>query len=134
MLTTEERNEIERSGREFCGAELKQRGYTVTQMPPENPGFDIEAKLAHETLRIEVKAHRGEAAIIDLTEREWQAYRESKREAAAYRWQLWNVENVAPGAGKVLIKIYDDLPQEALRNASYRVDLRQCAGSFATRS
>ncbi len=128
-LTAEERNLIEQSGRDFAAAQLVRLGYEAKQMPINNPGYDIEATRPDEVLRVEVKAHRGSASIIDLTEREWQTDLASKRDSADFRWQLWNVENLSVDAGTALITTFDDIPEVALRNTSYRVDLRQCAGS-----
>lgn len=127
-LSMEDRLEVEASGREFCEAELKRLGYSVKQMPQQNPGFDIEAECVGDLLRIEVKAHRTTAAVVDLTEREWQTYLESLQTGATFRWELWNVENLGAVAETVITR-YTRLPQDSLRNAAYRVDLRRCSGS-----
>jgi hypothetical protein len=124
----EDKLEVEASGREFCEAELKRLGYAVKQMPQQNPGFDIEAERGGDLLLIEVKAHRTTAAVVDLTEREWQTYLESLQTGATFRWELWNVENVGAVAVTVITR-YTRLPKDSLRNATYRVDLSRCSGS-----
>jgi len=128
-LTQSEKDDIETAGRNFVEAELKKQGWSVRQMPASNPGFDVEAHRNNVLLRIEVKAHRQEASVIDLTKREWETYLASKQPNTSFGWQLWNVENLAMGRNKTVLTVYTDLPETALVAASFRVNLRNCRGN-----
>ncbi|MBI2814936.1 MAG: ATP-binding protein [Opitutae bacterium] len=130
-LAQSEKDAIEVAGLKFVEAQLVKQGWEVKRMPAFNPGFDIDARRLTELLRVEVKAHRRQASTIDLTRREWETYLESKQPGAGFVWQLWNVENLAVGTSETILTIYNDLPENALDAASFRVDLRRCKGSVA---
>ena len=125
-LTQEQRNQIEDCGRAAAERELTRMGYLVTQMPRENPGFDIRATKAESELRVEVKAHRATSAVVEITVREIEEYSQLQRHPSV-RWQLWNVENLAGAAsGPVTITRYDVIPDDALRERTLALDLRKC--------
>jgi len=98
-------------------------GWKVEVMPPNHPGFDLKATKGTAVLLIEVKGHRATSSVADLTVRqlnEYYKYRESKK------WQLWNVENLAEDTGPVRISPYVFIPDEALRDKQFSVDLHKC--------
>ena len=98
-------------------------GYTVEDMPPDNPGFDLRAARGSEELRVEVKAHGRGATIVDLTQRQYREYLSQQ----GYRWELWNVEHLAlQDSQEVFIARFDTIPDEALKVRTFRVDLTEC--------
>jgi hypothetical protein len=125
-LTQTEKDEIEDAGRAFVTAELENRGWEITSMSRSNPGFDLEARRGSDKLLVEVKAHRQQASIIELTKAEWEKYLESRKPNADFAWQLWNVENLALGTSKTTLTTYNNLPEAALVASAYRVDLKLC--------
>jgi hypothetical protein len=98
-------------------------GYGVEPMPLDNPGFDLRATRGGEELRVEVKAHRGNATVVDVTQRQYKEYLGQQ----GYRWELWNVEHLAENDTEpVIITRYDDIPDDALDARTFRVDLKKC--------
>jgi hypothetical protein len=73
-----------------------------------------------------VKAHLGEASTVDLTARELREYLRCQSQDGKDKWQLWNVENLEAGTGKVRVKRYDHIPDNALEERSFQVVLRRC--------
>lgn len=126
QLTQEEKERIEDAGRAAAARELKRMGYAVTQMPRKNRGFDIKATKDDAELRVEVKAHRRSASVVEITVAEVEEY--SKQQGnESVRWELWNVENLSSGAsGSITITRYDQIPDEALREHLLILDLRKC--------
>jgi len=125
-LSEEEKREIEEHGRRAAGRKLEEMGYSVRQMPYENPGYDIRATKDGKELRIEIKAHRHTATVVEMTTREMQEYYEQQSNEAI-RWELWNVENLAADVpARVTITRYDVIPDEALDTRQFAVDLRRC--------
>jgi hypothetical protein len=128
VLTEQERKYIEQVSRKFAEAHLERLGYSVEQMPFENPGFDIRAtKDGTAMLLVEVKGHLGRAAHIELTAREYREYSrclQSKGES----WELWNIEQLSEEkSGDVLLGRYQGIPDNALVGVrGFRVDLRAC--------
>jgi len=122
-LTDEEKARLEKAGRQLAKRELKNMGFTVEEMPLDNPGFDLRAKKRDEELRIEVKAHLGRATVVDVTQRQYKEYLDQQK----YRWELWNVEHLAESESEsVVITRYADIPDEALDARTFRVDLKKC--------
>jgi hypothetical protein len=122
-LTEEEKAQLEEAGRCITRRELETMGYTVENMPQENPGFDLRATKDGEELRVEVKAHTGKATVVDVTQRQYKEYLGQQ----GYRWELWNVEHLAENDTEpVAITRYDDIPDDALDARTFRVDLRKC--------
>jgi len=122
-LTDEERDKLEKAGRHLATRELKNMGYTVEEMPLENPGFDLRAMRGGEELRVEVKAHTGRATVVDVTQRQYKEYLGQQE----YLWELWNVEHLADNDTEpVAITRYDDIPDYALDVRTFRVDLKEC--------
>ena len=125
-LTDKEKAELEEAGRHVAARELKSIGFSVEKMPQENPGFDLSAKRGDEELRVEVKAHTGRAAVVDVTQRQYKEYLGQQ----GYRWELWNVEHLAESdPARVAITRYDDIPDDALAARTFRVDLKKCRSS-----
>jgi len=123
FLTDSEKAELEEAGRDHAARELERTGFSVEKMPQANPGFDLRARKNGEELRVEVKAHRGRATVVDVTQREYREYLGQQ----GYRWELWNVEHLAEnGASPVTITRYDAIPDDALDTRTFRVDLKQC--------
>jgi hypothetical protein len=122
-LTDEEKRQLEDAGRHIATRELTRLGYAVEMMPRENPGFDLRATRSNEELRVEVKAHKGRATIVDVTNREYQEYLGQQQ----YKWELWNVEHLAiDDTENVMFTRYVELPVDALNVRTYRVDLKKC--------
>jgi len=125
--TNEEKEELEKAGRTVAKRELERLGYTVKEMPPSNPGFDLLATREGEKLRVEVKAHSGRATVVDITQREYIEYLRQQ----GYRWELWNVEHLTEGdPNQVVITRYDQIPDDALDARTFRVDLKKCQGKL----
>lgn len=122
-LTDEEKKQLEDAGRHIATRELTRLGYAVEMMPRENPGFDLRATRSNEELRVEVKAHKGRATIVDVTNREYKEYLGQEQ----YKWELWNVEHLAADdTENVIYTRYDELPDDALDTRTFRVDLKKC--------
>lgn len=128
-MTQKEKDDIEDRGREFAEHSLKEMGYTVEQMPRDNPGFDIRATKDALELEIEIKAHLGESDIVEITARQIREYDENIIKSDENRlWELWNVENLSEKSkGQVQISRYNEIPKEALRDKDLYLDLRKCA-------
>ena len=122
-LTDKERARLEKAGRRLAVRELEKMGFSVEDMPPDNPGFDLRAKTDGQELRVEVKAHTGRATVVDVTQRQYKEYLGQQ----GYRWELWNVEHVAENdAEQIAITRYGDIPDDALDARTFRVDLKKC--------
>jgi len=122
--TVSDKGALEQCGREYATHELQLKGYEVTPMPQQNPGYDLLARKAGETLKVEVKAHSGEATNVFITQREWEEYLRmlpSRDE----RWELWNVENLVAGS-KPKITIVRYIPDSVPRESGYWIDINQC--------
>lgn len=125
-LTQEQKNEIEKCGRDASARELRKMGYSVSQMPKHNPGFDIRATRKDEELRVEVKAHRRTSKTVQLTVREFSEYNEQQRNESV-KWQLWNVENLsATVSAPIRITRFDSIPKDALSAQQFALDLGKC--------
>ncbi|MCX7806868.1 MAG: DUF3883 domain-containing protein, partial [Planctomycetota bacterium] len=122
QLTEEEKNKLEEAGRDVAIRELEKMGFSVEKMPRGNPGFDLLGKKDGDELRVEVKAHRGRATVVELTSREYKEYLARQE----YRWELWNVEHLAENDAQVVITRYDTIPDDALDARTFRVDLKKC--------
>lgn len=126
-LSEETKVTIEKRGREFAKKKAEELGYQVEVMAPENPGFDLKAIKDSKELRIEVKAHLGTAGVVQLTRREYKEFIESKM--GKFRWELWNVCNLSTAQGKpcaVDLSRYQDVPEEALDDKVFDLNLRKC--------
>jgi len=122
-LTKEQKTRLEEAGRRVAVRELEKTGFSVEEMPLDNPGFDLQAKRNGEELRVEVKAHTGRATVVDVTQRQYKEYLGQQ----GYHWELWNVEHLAEDdAEPVTITRYDDIPDDALDTRTFRVDLKKC--------
>ncbi len=122
-LTEEQKADLEKAGRSIARRELEKLGFSVEEMPTNNPGFDLRANKNKEELRIEVKAHLGRALKVELTQREYKEYLGQK----GYRWELWNIEHLKKDDGEpVVITRYDEIPEDALDTKIFRVDLKKC--------
>ncbi|MCX8038458.1 MAG: DUF3883 domain-containing protein, partial [Candidatus Sumerlaeia bacterium] len=121
-LTEPERAALDEAGRTIAARALEERGFSVEIMSPENPGFDLRAKKNGEEWRIEVKAHEGRKTVVDLTMREYDEYMKQGK----YRWELWNVENLAENDARIVITPYNTIPIDALDIRTFRVDLKKC--------
>lgn len=103
------------------------RGFNFLDRRRERCGYDIHAAELGRVLRIEIKAHSGEAISVFVTKSEWDASRERNRRAPDDKWELWNIENIAANAGKVRITRYPHLPGHTrTHEAGYWVDLSRC--------
>jgi len=121
VLSQEKKDDIERIGRDFAEKCLNDLGYIVRQMPPQHPGYDIEAQKDGETLIIEVKAHLKTATIIDITLPEIKKSQDPN-------WELWNIEHLdAEDLKEVTITSYKTIPEEALDARVFRLDLKKCS-------
>ena len=101
-------------------------GYKVTAMSQRNPGFDLMAEKLGDTLKVEVKAHAGEASSVFVTQREWEEHLRS-RDVNGQAWELWNVENLAKSSGKKpTIQRVRQIPKSAMKESGYWIDLNQC--------
>jgi len=129
-LTDEEKNALEAESRRFAADCLESMGFSVEEMPQDNPGFDLRANKDGEELRVEVKAHTGRATIVDVTQRQYREY--LGQEAGLYRWELWNVEHLTENDTEpVAITRYDSIPEDALDVRTFRVDLKKCRSSVS---
>jgi len=116
--------DVEIASRAVVEKKLTALGYRVTQMVQENRGFDIEAKLNEETLIIEVKGNMDANFQVNFTPAELEIARNA---GGSYRWQLWHVCRLAQRAGEAPeVRIYEDVPDEALRPDGYILDLKAC--------
>lgn len=119
----EEKKELEKASRQIAIRKLAENGYNVEAMSLNNPGYDLLAKKGNEELRIEVKGHARQASIIDLTWREYEEYRNQRE----YSWELWNVEHLdMDDDHQIAISRFKEIPEEALRTRTFRVDLKSC--------
>lgn len=129
-LTTasaDEKTTLEQCGRAFAASKLASMGYKVTAMSQRNPGFDLKAEKPGDTLKIEVKAHAGEASSVFITQREWEEHLRT-RGISGEAWELWNVQNLAKGLGKKpTIQRVRHIPKLAMRESGYWIDLNQCS-------
>lgn len=101
-------------------------GYRVTPMSQRNPGFDLKAEKPGDTLKVEVKAHAGEASSVFVTQREWEEHLKT-RDVSGQAWELWNVENLAKASGKKpTIQRVRHIPKSAMKESGYWIDLNQC--------
>lgn len=124
-LTDAEKAELEEAGRTLAARALRDKGFSVEEMPQGNPGFDLRAIKDGDELRVEVKAHSGRATVVELTQREYKEYLGQQ----GYRWELWNVEHLAEDdSHSVTITRYDQIPDDALDARAFRVDLKKCQG------
>jgi hypothetical protein len=119
---------IERCGRKFAAKLLEDRGYSVEQMPQENPGFDISATKEGKELRVEVKAHLQEASSVNITRTE---VKESVRcnqgkDKHKVRWQLWSIENLSEDAPAPILRRYGTVVDDALTPIEFVLDLTKC--------
>ena len=127
-LTSAQKWEIERAGRAFAASELGKAGYSVETMPPGNEGFDLRAMRLGEVLLVEVKGHSGTASFVELTHAERQKQNACCRDKSGERWELWNVERLSRDiSSTVRMSRFSEIPDNALRARTYRVDLRKCA-------
>jgi hypothetical protein len=117
---------LEQCGREFAARKLASMGYAVTAMSQRNPGFDLKAEKPGDTLKVEVKAHAGEASSVFVTQREWEEHLKT-RGVSGQAWELWNVENLAKSSGKnPTIQRVRHIPKSAMKESGYWIDLSQC--------
>ena len=101
-------------------------GYKVTAMSQRNPGFDLGAEKPGDTLKVEVKAHAGEASSVFITQREWEEHLRT-RDVSGQEWELWNIENLAKSSGKKpTIQRVRHIPKSAMKESGYWIDLNQC--------
>ncbi len=118
---------LEQCGREFAASKLASMGYSVTPMSQRNPGFDLKAEKPGDTLKVEVKAHAGEASSVFVTQREWEEHLRT-RDVSGQAWELWNVENLAKSSGKKpTIQRVRHIPKSAMKESGYWIDLNQCS-------
>ncbi|HFD86249.1 MAG TPA: hypothetical protein ENJ35_01065 [Gammaproteobacteria bacterium] len=122
-LTGAEKAKLEEASRTLVARALKRMGFSVEEMPQHNPGFDLRAKKDGDELRVEVKAHKGRATIVEVTHREYKEYLSQR----GYSWELWNVEHLAEDdSHQVVITRYNQIPDDALDVRTFRVDLKKC--------
>lgn len=125
-LSAQEKSELETLSRQVAERELKRLGYSVEQMPQDNPGFDIRATKNSEELRIELKSHLRTSDTVIVTARELQEYLRAKA-GTSWRWELWNIDNLASDSeADVHLSRYIDLPDDAITGKQFQVDLRLC--------
>lgn len=125
--SAEDKAALELCGREFVAKALENRGYTVTPMPQRNPGFDLKAEKPGDIIKVEVKAHAGEASSVFITPREWEEHLKT-RGVSGEAWELWNVENLAKSSGKQpTIQRVRHIPKSAMKESGYWIDLNQCS-------
>ena len=123
VLPEDEKAALERAGRTIVARELKEKGYSVEEMPSANPGFDLRATGVGGELRVEVKAHTGRARVAELTHRQYKEYLSQH----GYCWELWNVEHLAEDDYlPPTINFYNNIPDDALDVRTFRVDLTKC--------
>ncbi|MDB6066910.1 MAG: hypothetical protein JWR26_3118 [Pedosphaera sp.] len=129
-LTTaspESKAALEQCGREFAARKLQGMGYTVTHMGQRSPGYDLLAKKLGDTLKVEVKAHSGEASSVFLTQREWEEHVRT-RDVSGETWELWNVQNLSKSSGKnPTIQRVCHIPKSAKKESGYWIDLNKCS-------
>ena len=124
--TQETKAALEQCGRNFATQKLQHMGYTVTPMGQRSPGYDLLAVKPGDTLKVEVKAHAGEASSVFITQREWEEHLKT-RSASGEAWELWNVENLAKSSGKnPTIQRVRHIPKLAMKESGYWIDLSQC--------
>ncbi|MFH1744044.1 MAG: DUF3883 domain-containing protein, partial [bacterium] len=125
--SNEEKLQIEKCGREIVKRELSDKGYHIEDMPQRNPGFDIKATKQNEEIYVEVKAHSGKSNVVSLTSREYKEYVLCNRSNSNTKWQLWNVQNLTKDSSdSVTIFCCEEIPEEALTEKEFRVDLSCC--------
>jgi hypothetical protein len=124
--TQESKAALEQCGRNFATKKLQHMGYTVTPMDQRSPGYDLLAVKPGDTLKVEVKAHAGEASSVFITQREWEEHLKT-RSASGEAWELWNVENLAKSSGKnPTIQRVRHIPKSAMKESGYWIDLSLC--------
>jgi len=124
--TQESKAALEQCGRNFATQKLQGMGYTVTPMGQRSPGYDMLALKPGDTLKVEVKAHAGEASSVFITQREWEEHLKTCS-ARGEAWELWNVENLAKSSGKnPTIQRVRQIPKSAMKESGYWIDLSQC--------
>lgn len=123
-ISEESKLEIEQASRKVVEDRLIELGYAVTQMPQRNPGFDIKATKEDVELRIEVKGHLRRGTSITLTMSE---HKEYCRQSESIKWELWNVDYLSANADEDMkITRYNHLPNDALIESEFRLNLNQC--------
>jgi hypothetical protein len=130
-VSSADKSALEQRGREFAAKMLASMGYTVTAMSQMNPGFDLKAEKPGDLLKVEVKAHAGEAGTVFITQREWEEYLRT-RGVRGQAWELWNVENLAKAVGsRPTIQRVRQIPKSAMKESGYWIDLGQCSSEQA---
>ena len=118
---------LEQYGRAVAERKLKEMHYAVTRMGQRSPGYDLLAVKPGDTLKVEVKAHAGEASRVFVTQREWGEYLKTCG-GSGEAWELWNVENLAKASGKGrTIQRVRHIPKSAMKESGYWIDLNQCS-------
>ena len=86
-------------------------------------GHDFLMKWRGSGLRIEVKGHSGDESTVVFTPTE---LTEARKRTSTYRWELWNVTNLA-SRKPVMITRYSAVPDGAIiRETGVRVALSRC--------
>jgi hypothetical protein len=97
----------------------------VEDVHEKNLGYDLHAKRkSGESLRVELKSHRGEAKKVNVTRKEW---KEFMRQTPSDRWELWNIEQL--DGVEVVITRHNKIPTHALEPSAYWIDLNECSWS-----
>ena len=130
-VSSKSKAELEERAMEIIKHQFQKRSdlreFKLLDRRKECCGYDLHAAKPGRVLRIEIKAHAGEAKSVFVTTREWDESRKRNRLAADDRWELWNVENVAGETSMARITRYPHLPEEARsREVGYWVDLNAC--------
>jgi hypothetical protein len=93
----------------------------VEDVHEKNLGYDLHAKRkSGDSLRVELKAHRGEAKKVNVTRKEW---KEFMRQTPSDRWELWNIEQVE--GAEIVITRHNKIPSHALEPSAYWIDLNE---------
>jgi len=126
-VTADDKTALEKCGRDFATQKLKAMDYRVTPMSQNNPGFDLKAEKPGDVIKVEVKAHAGEANSVFVTQREWEEYLRT-RNVLGETWELWNVENLAKSSKRrPTIQRIRLIPKSAMKESGYWINLKQCS-------
>lgn len=131
-LSRAEKNELEDRAIKKATEVLKSSrpewgtGYDeVEDVHDRNLGYDLHAKRrTGESLRVELKAHRGAAKKVNVTRKEW---KEFMRQTLSDHWELWNVELL--DGDEIVMTRHNKIPSHALEPSAYWIDLNECSWS-----
>jgi hypothetical protein len=101
------RQKIEKKAIEITKKYYKNRNYKISSVEKDNIGWDLEAMIKNNKLRIEVKGLSGDDISVELTPNEFQSYKKNKR---SYR--ICVVTNALSRNSKLNVFAYSDISKK----------------------